>query len=114
VAGRKGAHKSEDRPRAAVPESVTRLDHVWIPLADGTRLAARIWMPEDAASTPVPGLLEAIPYRKNDTTSVAGRHGYFAQHVRIGARDIRGSGDRRDPARRAPEQEQDDLVETIA
>ena len=79
-----------------MPESVTRLDHVWIPLADGTRLAARIWMPVDADSTPVPGLLEAIPYRKNDTTSVAdaGRHGYFAQHGYASVRvDIRGSGD---------------------
>ena len=118
MAGRKGAHKSEDRPRAAVPESVTRLDHVWIPLSDGTRLAARIWMPVDAASTPVPGLLEAIPYRKNDTTSVAdaGRHGYFAQHGYASVRvDIRGSGDSDGILLdEYLEQEQDDLVEIIA
>jgi len=101
-----------------VPESVTRLDHVWIPLADGTRLAARIWMPDDAASTPVPGLLEAIPYRKNDTTSVAdaGRHGYFAQHGYASVRvDIRGSGDSDGILLdEYLEQEQDDLVEIIA
>ena len=118
VAGRKGAHKSGERPPAVVPDSVTRLDHVWIPLADGTRLAARIWMPEDADSRPVPGLLEAIPYRKNDATSVAdaGRHGYFAQHGYASVRvDIRGSGDSDGILLdEYLEQEQDDLVEIIA
>lgn len=37
-------------------------------MPDGTRLAARIWMPEDADATPVPAILEYIPYRKNDKT----------------------------------------------
>ncbi len=37
-------------------------------MPDGTRLAARIWMPEDAAAQPVPAILEYIPYRKNDKT----------------------------------------------
>ena len=40
-----------------------------IPLSDGTRLAARIWLPEDAESNPVPAILEYLPYRKRDGTS---------------------------------------------
>ena len=28
-----------------LPRPVRRIDHVWIPLADGTRLGARIWLP---------------------------------------------------------------------
>ena len=116
--GKKGAHISGARPQPVVPDGVRRIDHAWIPLSDGTRLAARIWLPEDAEERPVPGLLEAIPYRKNDSTSVsdAGRHGYFAQHGYASVRvDIRGSGD--SDGILLDEylaQEQDDLVEIIA
>ena len=53
-------------PEPVVPEGVTRIDHVWIPLSDGTRLAARIWLPEGAERAGA-GLLEAIPYRKYDS-----------------------------------------------
>ena len=67
---------------------------------------------------PVPALLEAIPYRKNDATSVAdaGRHGYFAQHGYASVRvDIRGSGDSDGILLdEYLQQEQDDLVEVIA
>jgi len=38
----------------------------WIPLADGTRLAARLWLP---ATLPAPALLEALPYRMDDLTA---------------------------------------------
>jgi hypothetical protein len=40
--------------------------HFFIPLADGTRLAARAWLPTNAAEQPVPAILEYIPYRKRD------------------------------------------------
>ena len=30
------------------PRPVREIEHTWIPLSDGTRLAARIWLPEDA------------------------------------------------------------------
>ena len=33
------------------------------------RLAARIWLPEDAEANPVPAILEFLPYRKRDGTS---------------------------------------------
>jgi predicted acyl esterase len=36
--------------------------HVWIPMADGVRLAASLHLPDTA--DPCPVLLEALPYRK--------------------------------------------------
>ncbi|MGD8582361.1 MAG: CocE/NonD family hydrolase, partial [Gammaproteobacteria bacterium] len=72
------------------------IEHQWIPMPDHTRLAARIWMPEDAESNPVPAILEYIPYRKRDGSRLRDEtmHPYFAGHgyacVRV---DIRGSGD---------------------
>jgi uncharacterized protein len=75
---------------------VRALEQVWIPLSDGCRLAARIWLPADAESDPVPAILEYLPYRKNDATAVrdAIRHPYFAGNGYASVRvDIRGSGD---------------------
>ncbi|MEN6429971.1 MAG: CocE/NonD family hydrolase [Coriobacteriales bacterium] len=72
------------------------IDDVWIPLTDGTRLAARIWLPVDAERDPVPAVLEYIPYRKDDGTAVQDyeRHPYFAGHGYAAVRvDLRGSGD---------------------
>jgi predicted acyl esterase len=42
---------------------VTYLDPVWIPLSDGTRLAARIYMPKNVLA-PIPAVLEYLPYRR--------------------------------------------------
>jgi predicted acyl esterase len=49
---------------------VTEVEHLWIPLADGCRLAARLWLPSDAQDNPVPAVLEYIPYRKRDVTAL--------------------------------------------
>lgn len=71
-------------------------EHVWIPMSDGTRLAARIWMPEDADEHPVPAILEYIPYRKRDGVRRRDEtmHPYFAGHGYVSVRvDLRGSGD---------------------
>src|SRR6056297_4319601 len=38
-------------------------------MSDGTQLAARMWLPVDAESSPVPAILEYIPYRKRDLTA---------------------------------------------
>ena len=79
-----------------LPRRVRRIDHTWIPLADGTRLGARVWLPEDAEEDPVPAILEYIPYRKGDGTACRDepRHAYVAGHgyavVRV---DLRGSGE---------------------
>ena len=50
------------------PREVTEIPDQGIILSDGCRLSARIWMPKDAASDPVPAVLEYIPYRKRDGT----------------------------------------------
>jgi uncharacterized protein len=72
------------------------MDNVWIPLSDGTSLSARIWLPEGAEQSPVPAILEYLPYRKGDATAIDDslRHPYFARHGYAAVRvDIRGSGD---------------------
>ncbi|MFW5686383.1 MAG: CocE/NonD family hydrolase [Spirochaetota bacterium] len=77
------------------PYRVRHVEHTLIPMRDGVSLAARLWIPE-GVSTPVPALLEFIPYRKRDMTR--GRdaltHPYFAGHGYASVRvDLRGSGD---------------------
>jgi putative CocE/NonD family hydrolase len=84
------------RTRTDFPRRVREIEHAWIPLSDGSRLAARIWLPHDAEDDPVPALLEYIPYRKNDGTALGDstRHPYFAGHGYASVRvDMRGSGD---------------------
>jgi putative CocE/NonD family hydrolase len=79
-----------------LPRRVRRIDHTWIPLADGTRLGARIWLPEDAERDPVPAVLEYLPYRKGDGTAPRdeSRHSYVAGHGYAVLRvDMRGSGE---------------------
>ena len=71
-------------------------EHVQIPMPDGCRLSARVWLPADAHQHPVPVILESIPYRKRDFKAVrdAGSHGFFARNGYAGVRvDLRGSGD---------------------
>ena len=36
------------------PKAVRVIEHTLIPLKDGTTLAARIWLPDDAEQNPVP------------------------------------------------------------
>ncbi|WP_241301569.1 CocE/NonD family hydrolase [Microbulbifer elongatus] len=78
------------------PYKVMTHEHVEIPMADGCRLAARIWLPESAEYEPVPAIFEYIPYRKRDLTRLRDSvmHPYLAGHgyacVRV---DLRGSGD---------------------
>ena len=78
------------------PYAVEVLRHVWIPMRDDTRLAARIWLPADTREVSVPAILEYIPYRKNDATATRDGqiHPYFAGHGFASIRvDLRGSGD---------------------
>lgn len=64
-------------------------------MRDGCLLSARIWMPTDAETEPVPAILEYLPYRWMDFTAVrdSRMHRFYATHgyacVRV---DIRGSG----------------------
>ncbi|MFF7340477.1 CocE/NonD family hydrolase [Streptomyces sp. NPDC008163] len=79
-----------------LPYEVSQQDHVTITMSDGVRLSARIWRPVTSDRQPVPAILEAIPYRKNDLTSTrdAIHHPYIAGHgyacVRV---DVRGTGE---------------------
>ena len=97
---------------------VREIENLWIPMADGVCLAARVWLPADAERDPVPAIVECIPYRKRDGTAwrdgimqpyVAG-HGYAVLRI-----DLRGSGESDgllgDEYTR---QEQDDCVAAIA
>ncbi len=70
------------------------MENEWITLADGTRLAARLWLPTQ--SEPAPAILEFLPYRKRDGTAPRDESTYpvFAAAGYAGVRvDIRGSGE---------------------
>jgi predicted acyl esterase len=72
--------------------------HVWLPMADGVRLAASLFLPDGGGPWPV--LLEALPYRKDDVTAgyraeyerLAGDYGYAVARV-----DFAGPSPRRGP-----------------
>jgi hypothetical protein len=75
---------------------VKTIETHWIPMADGRRLAARLFLPEDAETNPVPVILEYIPYRRRDGTRTGDdeMHLYFAGQGYACARvDIAGMGD---------------------
>ena len=87
----------QDDPGGSKPlVPIDVVEHLWVPLCDGTRLAARLWRPADPAYGPVPAVLEYIPYRKRDGTRARDEpmHGAFAAQGYAALRvDLRGSGD---------------------
>jgi predicted acyl esterase len=99
------------------PRRVQETENQWITLADGCRLAARIWLPADAAQDPVPAILEYLPYRKRDGTAVRDEltHPYFAGHGYACLRvDMRGNGESDGLMwDEYLKQEQDDALEVI-
>lgn len=100
------------------PRRIREIEHQWIPLSDGTRLSARIWLPVDAEKDPVPAILEYLPYRHRDGTYSRdnGIHSYFAGHGYASIRvDLRGSGESEGVLLdEYLKQEQDDALEVIA
>ena len=82
--------------RTEFPHPVVEDPDMGIVMSDGCRLSARVWMPKDAVTAPVPAVLEYIPYRKRDGTLPRDEmmHAYVAGHgyacVRV---DMRGNGD---------------------
>jgi uncharacterized protein len=81
---------------SSFPRPVRDIENVFIPTSDGRRLAARIWIPDDAQSSPVPAILEYIPYRKGDRMRDRDEamHRYFAGHGYAAVRiDAAGTGD---------------------
>jgi uncharacterized protein len=73
-----------------------RMERVWIPMKDGVRLAATLYMPDGARpGERFPALLDYLPYRKDDGTAAGDypKNAYFARRGYVGARvDIRGFG----------------------
>ncbi len=89
--------------------------HVWITVEDGTRLAARLFLPDER---PAPVILEALPYRMDDLTS-----SYASEYERLCNEggfavcrlDIRGTGSSAGIALdEYHPQEHADICETIA
>ena len=82
-----------DQP--VLSRKVREIELEWIPMPDGTRLAARLFLPEDALERPVPAILEYIPYRRRDSTRDGDNltHPWFAQNgyacVQIGRASCR-------------------------
>ncbi|TPJ36141.1 CocE/NonD family hydrolase [Mesorhizobium sp. B2-8-3] len=99
------------------PRKVREIENLWIPMPDGVKLAARIWLPQDAEADPVPAILEYLPYRKRDGTVErdALTHPYFAGHGYAGVRvDMRGTGDSEGVCKgEYLKQEQDDCLVVI-
>lgn len=93
------------------------IENIWIPLSDGNKLAARVWLPEDFEEHPVPFILEYLPYRKRDGTRLRdeGMYNWLVKEGYAIARvDIRGSGDSTGfMDDEYTEQEIDDAVEVI-
>ena len=100
-----------------LPE-VRTIENLFIPMSDGTRLAARVWLPDEDPPSPVPAILEYLPYRKRDFTRSrdARNHPWFAAHGYASVRvDMRGSGDSDGVLTDEYEPvEQEDAVEVIA
>jgi uncharacterized protein len=98
--------------------TVREIENTWIPMSDGTRLAARIWVPEDAVARPVPAIFNYCPYYARVFTRPGddARFPYYASRgyacVRV---DIRGSGNSEGrPQDEYVRQEQDDALEIIS
>ena len=97
-----------------------RLVQDWIPMPDGVRLSATLYMPANAKpGEKFPALLEYLPYRKDDATAARDYpvHSYFAAHGYVSVRvDIRGFGASEGipPEREYSQQEQLDGEQVIA
>src|SRR5512132_4137412 len=116
------------RPRLVAPGLVPRLGsrenagmverRSWIPMEDGVRLAASLFLPEaEEGGGAAPVVLEALPYRKDDATAsdrpeyerLCGEYGYAVARV-----DLRGTGSSEGlAADEYPPSEQADLCQVI-
>jgi len=84
------------RYQTSFPHPVREIENLWIPLSDGCRLAARLWLPDEQGRPKVPAILEYIPYRKRDfmRRRDEAMHRWFAGHGYAAVRvDMRGSGE---------------------
>ena len=98
--GNSGANPSKVNARGQMTHDATDeidvFDDMRIRTRDGVCLSARVWMPPGAATTPLPAILEILPYRKRDGTAArdATTHAEFAKHSYVCLRvDLRGAGE---------------------
>ncbi|MCW3783433.1 CocE/NonD family hydrolase [Defluviimonas salinarum] len=80
--------------RHTFPHEVEIVENIFVPMPDGTRLAAKLWRPKGVG--PVPAILEYLPYRKREGTRGRDQkmHAWLAGHGYACLRlDIRGTGD---------------------
>ncbi|MCY1127294.1 CocE/NonD family hydrolase [Frigidibacter sp. RF13] len=80
--------------RETFPHEIEIVENVFVPMADGTRLAGKLWRPKGIG--PVPAILEYLPYRKREGTRPRDQkmHAWLAGHGYACLRlDIRGTGD---------------------
>jgi putative CocE/NonD family hydrolase len=110
-----GAYTALGGAAPAAPARVRQVETVWIPMPDGVRLAARLWLPDAAA--PAPAIVEFLPYRRRDFSRASDETlhppwaaaGYACLRV-----DLRGTGDSEGlPLDEYVRQEQDDGVAII-
>ena len=100
------------------PRPIRCVENLWIPMKGGVRLAARMWLPEDADADPVPAVIDCLPYRKRDGLKSRDEeiYPYFAGHGYASLRvDLRGTGDSEGlPDDEYTPAEQVDLIAAIA
>ncbi len=92
-AGASGMQKNWRMPKK---NSFRTIENEWIPLKDGVRLGVRLWIPDAADKTPVPVVLEYIPYRKRDLERPRDdqwANQFVPYGIALARVDIRGSGD---------------------
>ena len=71
------------------------VQHIAIPMPDGVRLGAMLYMPDAPHDGPFPAVVEYDPYRKDDNKIARNwqTHSYLARKGYVGVRlDVRGTG----------------------
>jgi uncharacterized protein len=107
-------------PKESATLYSVRMEQQTIPMGDGIRLAATLYMPDNAKpGEKFPALLEYLPYRKDDATAAGDYpiHSWFAARGYVSVRvDIRGFGNSEGAPtdREYSEQEQLDGEQVIA
>ncbi len=83
------------RKRDQTDYPVRVIQNVEIPMPDGVRLGATLYLPDTANDGPFPAVVEYLPYRKDDNKIPRDwrTHSYLARKGYVGVRlDVRGTG----------------------